>query len=154
LIISATITKSHRSRIVWNRRWWKSYLTGRTSWIIVLLRIPQSQKRGTRCLPQYGKQFAWNVPKCGQPNTECFCMTVLCHISHYNSSPCMILWHFLSLYSPTLSPCNFHFFPHLKDYEFKDAAEVWVTWKNVLQKASCSGIQKFFEQLYKCWQKW
>jgi hypothetical protein len=39
----------------------------------------------------------------------------------------------------------------LKGCDFKDATEVQVTSKTVLQEVACGDFQKCFEQLYESW---
>jgi hypothetical protein len=57
------------------------------------------------------------------------------------------------LYSPDLTPCSFLLFLGvkywLKDCHFKEAAEMQVASKIVLQKVACDGFQKYLKQLYK-----
>lgn len=57
----------------------------------------------------------------------------------------------VALHFPNHALCKFYFFLWMKASHFKDAAEVHVAAKVVLQDVTWGGFQKGFEQLYKNW---
>lgn len=93
----------------------------------VLLRATRSITR--RYLPS-GRQFVLSVPKCGHPETRCFCTAVSWHIGHclcssISQAGTIVLLHLL--YTLDLALCSFCLF---------------CTWRVVL-----SGMQQKFKWL-------
>jgi hypothetical protein len=68
----------------------------------------------------------------------------------------MVLSH--SLYTLNIALCNFHLIPYMKNQlkgcHFKHAAEVQVASNTALQEDAETSFQKYFKQLYECWQKY